>query len=57
MKPKEKLDLRIQREAKRIAQLEFARAAIKAGFDDAALVRVFALSASDCTRLRGQVRA
>lgn len=48
---------RLQREAKRIAQLDYARNAIRAGFDDAALVRVFGLSASDCSRLRGQVRA
>jgi hypothetical protein len=48
---------RLEREARRIAQLEYARNAIKAGFDDAALVRVFGLSTSDCTRLRGQVRA
>lgn len=57
MKALERIDLRSQREAKRIAQLEYARKAIKAGFDDASLVQVFALSKSDCTRLRGQVAA
>lgn len=50
MKALNRPDLRIAREAKRIAQLEYARAAIKAGFDDAALFKVFGLSVSDCTR-------
>lgn len=55
MKALARLDLRLQNQTRRIAQLEFARNAIAAGFDDRALVRVFGLSASDCTRLRGQV--
>lgn len=50
-------DLRIAADAKRFAQLDYARAAIRAGFDDRALTRVFGLSVSEIERLRGQVRA
>jgi len=54
-KAKCRLDIRLQREAKNIARLEYAHLALKAKIDDAKVQSIFSLSNSDLTRLKARL--
>ena len=50
-----RLDLRLQREAKNIARLEYAYRALKAKVHDDAVKSIFDLSQSDLKRLKDRL--